>query len=102
MAVPIVACAVAPAAVIASSTNLSISNLLSLAALAANSKSGRRVNPAAAIRNFHATNAVPSSNEPATVVVRVYGTGLPPFGGTTIGLPYLSLGTSTSDITLPC
>jgi hypothetical protein len=33
---------------------------------------------------------VPSSNEPATVVVRVYGIALPPFGGTTIGLPYLS------------
>jgi flavin-dependent dehydrogenase len=78
MAVPIVACLVAPAASIASSTNLSISSLLSLYADAASNRSGRSVNPAAAIRNFHATKPVPSSNEPATVVVRVYGTGLPP------------------------
>ena len=86
----------APAASIASSTNLSISNLLSRCADAASNRSGRSVNPAAAIRNFHATSAVPSSNEPAIVVVRVYGTGLPPFGGTTIGLPYLSRGITSS------
>jgi hypothetical protein len=70
--------------------------LLSLLADAANNKSERNVNPVAAMRNFHATNAVPSSNEPATVVVRVYGIALPPLGGTTIGLPYLSLGISNS------
>ena len=64
-------------------------------------QSGRRVNPAAAIRNFHATNAVPSSNDPATVVVRVYGIAFPPFGGTTSGLPYLSLGISNTAMVLP-
>jgi hypothetical protein len=75
--------------------------LSSAAALIANNKSGRVVNPTAAIRIFHATSAEASSKLFAIVVARVYATGVLLLGGTTIGLPYLSLLISTAGITSP-
>jgi hypothetical protein len=75
--------------------------LSSAAALIANNKSGLVVNPIAAIRIFHATNAEASSKLLAIVVARVYATGVLLLGGTTIGRPYLSLSISTADILIP-
>ena len=78
-----------------------IANLSSPAALIANNKSGRVLNPIAAIRIFHATNAEASSRLLAIVVARVYAIAFLLLGGTTIGLPYLSLSISTADISIP-